>query len=235
MSNERLPTIDLGRMAYAPALEAQRAHHADVLGAREAGLPLLGRILTVEHDPVITVTPRPGVARHLLATLELLVSHGVEVCDTDRGGDITYHGPGQLVVYPIIDLKRTGIRVVDYVRLLEQAVIDAIAPLGLEGKRDPEATGVWVTQASDRVGVGPDAKIAAIGVRVRKWITLHGLALNVRTNLDHFGLIVPCGLAGRAVTSLERELSERCPPMDAVRAAVVGALRQLVLERAKGA
>lgn len=223
MSCDPLPIIDLGRLAYAPALDAQRKHHAAVLAARESGSCQLGRILTVEHDPVITVTRRPGAADHLLATPELLARHGVELHETDRGGDITYHGPGQQVVYPIIDLKRTRIRVVEYVRLLEQAVIDAIAPLGLEGRRDPDATGVWITPASG----GPDAKICAIGVRVRKWITMHGLALNVRTNLDHFGLIVPCGLAGRPVTSLERELGGRCPPTGKIREAVVESLEML--------
>lgn len=227
-----LPVIDLGRMRYGPALEAQRAHLEGVLAAREAGggEGEVGRILTVEHDPVITVTRRPGVAEHLLASPELLEKQGVEVHETDRGGDITYHGPGQQVVYPIIDLKRTGLRVIEYIRLLEQAVIDTIAPLGLEGRRDPEATGVWVTP---REG-GPPAKVCAIGVRVRKWVTLHGLAVNVRTDLSHFGLIVPCGLAGRPVTSLERELGEVCPGMEELRVSLAGVLRGLVLEASRG-
>lgn len=217
-------------MAYGPALEAQREHHAAVLEAHTRGAPVLGRILTVEHDPVITITRRPGVSAHLLASPELLDSRGVEVHETDRGGDITYHGPGQQVVYPIIDLKSAKARVVEYVRLLEQAVIDAIASFGLEGKRDPEATGVWVSPASG----GPDAKICAIGVRVRKWITMHGLALNVRPDMEHFGLIVPCGLAGRPVTSLQRELGPACPPLDEARDAVVGALRSLLIRSAGG-
>ena len=229
MTDDPLPLIDLGRMAYTPALDAQREHHAAVLAAREACDATLGHILSVEHDPVITITHRPGVADHLIASPELLARQGIEVHQTDRGGDITYHGPGQQVLYPIIDLKRTGIRVVEYIRLLEQAVIDAIAPLGLEGRRDPEATGVWITPAAG----GPDAKICAIGVRVRKWITMHGLALNVRTNLDHFGLIVPCGLTGRPVTSLERELGERCPGMRDARVTVTGALRKRILESAR--
>ncbi len=224
MPEDQLPVYDLGRLAYGPALEAQRAHHGEVLAAREGGGPVIGRILTVEHDPVITITPKPGVAGHLLASPEFLAERGVEVCETDRGGDITYHGPGQLVVYPIIDLKTAGIRVVEYVRLLEQAVIDAIAPMGLAGFRDPAATGVWVSPA----GGGPDAKVCAIGVRVRKWITMHGLALNVRPDLDHFGLIVPCGLPGRPVTSMARELGDGCPTMHEAREAVVGALRRLL-------
>lgn len=221
--DDPLPVIDLGRLPYAPALETQRRHHAEVLAGREVGGPI-GRILTVEHDPVITVSRRPDAPKHLLATPELLARHGVEVHPTDRGGDITYHGPGQVVVYPIIDLRRVGLRVVEFVRTLEQAVIDAVEPLGVPGRRDPEATGVWIG--------GPDgrpAKLCAIGVRVSKWVTMHGLAVNVRTNLDHFGLIVPCGLAGRAVTSLERELGPACPETDAVRRAVAGRLRELLL------
>lgn len=220
-------------MRYGPALEAQRAHHEGVLEAHEAGERAggeVGRILTVEHEPVITVTRRPGVAGHLLATPDLLQKQGVEVHETDRGGDITYHGPGQQVVYPIVDLKRTGLRVIEYIRLLEQAVIETIAPLGLEGRRDPEATGVWVTP---REG-GPPAKVCAIGVRVRKWVTLHGLAVNVRTDLSHFGLIVPCGLSGRPVTSLERELGEVCPGMEAFRVSLAGVLRGMVLEASRG-
>ncbi|HHN78925.1 MAG TPA: lipoyl(octanoyl) transferase LipB [Phycisphaerales bacterium] len=223
-----LSVHDLGRLAYGPALDAQRAHHGEVLAARERGEPVIGRILTVEHPPVITMTPRPGVAEHLLASPEFLAERGVEVCETDRGGDITYHGPGQLVVYPIIDLKTAGLRVVEYIRLLERAVIDAIAPMGLVGVRDPEATGVWVSPA----GGGPEAKVCAIGVRVRKWITMHGLALNVRPDLDHFGLIVPCGLSGRPVTSLLRELGDHCPTMDGARSAVVDALRRLLMDSA---
>jgi lipoyl(octanoyl) transferase len=215
-------------MPYGPALDAQRAHHQAVLDARDAGGEL-GRILLVEHDPVITITPRPAAASHLLASPELLARHGVAVHPTDRGGDITYHGPGQAVVYPIIDLKRTGIRVIEFVRLLEQAVIDAIAAHGLEGRRDPEATGVWVESRAGR-----EAKIAAIGVRVRKWVTMHGLALNVRTNLDHFGLIVPCGLVGRAVTSMHAELGDNCPTQEDAADRVGGALRRLLIAQVRG-
>lgn len=239
----RLEVFDLGRMGYGPALERQRAHHEVVLGWRDAAgadgsgpKQPLGRVLIVEHDPVITISRRPGVASHLLATPDLLAQHGIEVCETDRGGDITYHGPGQVVVYPIIDLKRTGIRVVEYVRLLEQAIIDTIAGYGIEGERDGEATGVWIAGAggsrSRTMADAPDlsdaAKVAAIGVRVRKWVTLHGLALNVRTDLDHFGLIVPCGLVGRPVTSLERLLGAGCPPAGDVARAVVSRIAGLV-------
>ena len=147
--------VDLGRIAYGPGYDAQQRHHAEVLGWRDevaasqgrATSRPLGRVLIVEHDPVITISRRPGVADHLLASPELLASRGIATHETDRGGDITYHGPGQVVLYPIVDLKRSGIRVVEYVRLLEQAVIDTIAGYGIAGERDDEATGVWVPSA----------------------------------------------------------------------------------------
>ncbi|MCZ2098435.1 MAG: lipoyl(octanoyl) transferase LipB [Anaerolineae bacterium] len=180
-------------MAYHAAWTERRLH-AEVLAARERGEPEIGRVLLVEHDPVITVTKRPGAIGHLLASPELLTRHGVELVHTDRGGDITYHGPGQLVCYPIIDLQLLHLRLHEYMRLLEQAVIDTIATFGLAGERDPSATGVWV-----RPNAGlPAEKICAMGVRVSRWISMHGLALNVTTNLDHFGLIVPCGFPGAA-------------------------------------
>ena len=214
--------IDLGRLGYGPALDIQRAHHEEVLGWRDEPGSLVGRILIVEHDPVITISRRAGVSEHLLATPELLASFGIETHETDRGGDITYHGPGQIVIYPIIDLKRTGIRVIEHIRLLEQAVIDTIAGYGIIGERDAEATGVWV---GEKPGA---AKVAAIGVRVRKWVTLHGLALNVRTDLSHFGLIVPCGLAGRGVTSLEKILGDGCPATGEVAGRVVERIAGLI-------
>ncbi|GAB4386950.1 MAG: lipoyl(octanoyl) transferase LipB [Phycisphaerales bacterium] len=216
--------IDLGRMGYRAAWEEQRRHHAEVLASRENGFARLGRVLLVEHDPVITVTRRPGAMGHLLASPELLARHGVELVETDRGGDITYHGPGQLVAYPIIDLHRAQLRLHAYMRLLEQAVIDAIAGYGVQGWRDPDATGVWVSTGEDRT----PAKICAMGVRVSRWVTMHGLALNVTTNLDHFGLIVPCGLAGRGVTSLQAVLGDACPNMERVKRDLVGCLGTLL-------
>lgn len=241
-----IPVIDLGRMDYAAAYEVQCAHHADVLAEREAGGGAGARVLLVEHDPpVITISRRPGARAHLLASDELLARRGVQVAETDRGGDITYHGPGQLVVYPIVDLNRFGLRLHDYMRLLEQAVIDTLSRFGIRGERDATATGVWVGrgeksaavdggvgQSSARRfgGTGP-AKICAMGVRIRKWVSLHGLALNVTTNLDHFGLIVPCGLAGRPVTSLRHELGDSCPDMASVKAALAGDLLALLEAR----
>jgi lipoyl(octanoyl) transferase len=200
---DSLRIIDLGRLTYAAALDIQRAIAEEVTASRTSSHPQLGRILLVEHDPVITVSRRPGAAANLLASPEGLAQLGVEVADTDRGGDITYHGPGQLVVYPILDLNRLNLGLHAYMRLLEQAVIDACSSWGLSATRDPGATGVWVPR-----GQVP-AKIAAMGVRVRRWVSMHGLALNVCPDMDHFKLIVPCGLAGRPVTCLAHELADR--------------------------
>lgn len=215
-----LPVRHLGIMPYARALDEQHAAHARVLASRDAPGTGLGEILLVEHEAVITLSARASRGDHLLASENTLRAAGIELARTDRGGDITYHGPGQIVCYPIIDLERAHLRVHDYLRLLEQGIIDAIAEFGVVGVRDPSATGVWVPDGSGN----PSAKIAAIGIRVRRWITMHGLALNVRTNLAHFGLIVPCGLS-RPVTSLERELGSACPTMAQASDALVRALR----------
>ncbi|QKK09243.1 MAG: lipoyl(octanoyl) transferase LipB [Planctomycetota bacterium] len=142
------------------------------------------------------------------------------------GGDITYHGPGQLVAYPILDLNVLMLRLHDYMRLLEQSVIDTLAGFGVEGQRDPEATGVWVELARYQPAApeGRLAKIAAMGVRVRRWVSMHGLSLNVDPDPAHFRLIVPCGLAGRPVTTLRALLGDDCPSMERVSEALVGHL-----------
>lgn len=216
-----LRIIDLGRMAYEPAYHMQCQHVEGVVASRgrQNGPPHLGRILLVEHEPVITVSRRAESGKHLLASPEMLAREGVALAPTDRGGDITYHGPGQLVVYPILDLNALNVRVHELMRLMESAVIDCCADFGVTGERDACATGVWVPRPG-----GTAAKLCAMGVRIRRWVTMHGLALNVTTNLDHFDLIVPCGLAGRKVTSLQRELGEGCPGMDTVKSALVAHL-----------
>ena len=243
---------DLGRMKYAEALELQRRLQAEVIAARVGGGEV-GReaasgetgvvyLLFVEHDPpVITISRRPGARQHLLATDAMLAHAGVDVCETDRGGDITYHGPGQLVVYPILDLNRFGLRIDSYMRMLEQIVIDVLAQFGIAGERDAKATGVWVTHPDadahglKSVGVrsqsAPHAKICAMGVRVSRWVTMHGLALNISTNLDHFNLIVPCGLAGRSVTSMQQQLGDACPTMDVVKHVLVERFEQSLRDR----
>jgi lipoyl(octanoyl) transferase len=201
---------DLGLMDYRQAWALQESVLAKVAdGAAE-------RLLLVEHPPVITLGRRPPTEAHLLATRDELAGAGVEVVHSDRGGDITFHGPGQLVAYPIIRLIDHRLSVGGYVRMLEHSVIAALAELGVAGGREPGAVGVW-TQ---------NAKICAIGVRIRRGVSMHGLALNVDIDLSRFDLIVPCGLSGRSVNSLRRVLGERAPSMAKVKSVLTGALRR---------
>lgn len=219
--------IDLGRMPYAQALALQRRTLDEAVAARDQS-GWKGRVFLVEHDPpVITVTRRPGVAGHLLASQDFLAARGIELHETDRGGDITYHGPGQLVVYPILDLNELGLRIHGYMRFLEEVVIRTLTGFGVVGWRDGAATGVWVGGETTEEGTPTGgAKICALGVRVSRWITMHGLALNVDPDLAHFQTIVPCGLHGRTVTSLARELGPQAPEMAEVKAALT---RQFLL------
>lgn len=232
-----LEVRDLGRMPYARALAIQREVNLAVSQGTFVGdIPGAGGcILLVEHDPVITVTHRQGAWDNLLAPASQLEEMGIAIEITDRGGDITYHGPGQLVAYPILKLNPLGLNLGSYMRLLEQVIIDMLAGFGIKGQRDPDATGVWVEVGGEGTGIGdqgsgqtPDprpqtrlAKLCAMGVRVRKNTTMHGLALNVTTNLDHFKTIDPCGLGGRPVTSLKELLGDDAPTIEEVKSALV--------------
>jgi len=180
----------LGLVAYDQALALQRQL---VEERRAEAIPDL--LLLVEHPPVLTLGVRgDGGRSHILATPEALAASGIEVFETGRGGDITYHGPGQIVGYPIISLKPDRCDVHRYVRDLEEVLIRVAADYGISAKRVEGLTGVWVGEE----------KLAAIGVRISRWITSHGFALNHATNLSHFDLIVPCGIADRGVTSLTK-------------------------------
>ncbi len=215
-------------MDYARAYERQVSLNEAVLARRDQSAGAPAELLLVEHDPVITVSRRPDAPGHVLASEETLRQRGVSLAQTNRGGDVTYHGPGQLVAYAIFDLKRLRLGIHEHSRLLEASVIDTLSAFGVNARRDPEATGVWV----ERQGV--NAKICAIGIRVRRWVTLHGLALNIRTDLSHFDLIVPCGLHGRTVTSLERLLGDQTPSMDQVKGALVEALASRLRDHGAG-
>ena len=187
----QLLVCDLGTMAYADALVLQRA----VARARIGGEIGEDVLLLVEHPPVVTLG-RSSKERHLLASPALLVARGVELFEVERGGDVTFHGPGQLVGYPIVDLKRHKQDLHWYLRQVEEALIRAVAPFGIPGERSAGFTGVW-TQGR---------KLASIGVHARDWVTWHGFALNVTTDLSYFDLIVPCGIAAVEMTSVAREL-----------------------------
>ena len=218
-----LQVKDLGRMSYACALELQRAAHAEVVAARENRGQM--QLFLVEHDPqVITVSRRPDASKNVLVSPQRLAQLGVECVETDRGGDVTWHGPGQLVAYPILDLERMGLRIHGYMRLLEETVIEVLADMGVAAHRDAKATGVWV-RAKDQPG---DLKICAMGVRVSRWVCMHGLALNVNPDLAAFNLIVPCGLTERGVTSMRECLGDKCPSMEQVKAKLAQKLSQAV-------
>lgn len=190
----------LGLVPYAEALELQQ----ELVEARKAGC-IADQLLLLQHPPVITLGVKTRSDRsHVLATPEVLAAHGVELFETGRGGDVTYHGPGQLVGYPILDLRPDRCDVHRYVRDLEEALILVAGAFGVRAERVRGLTGVWA---------GRD-KLAAIGVRISRWITSHGFAFNVGTNLGHFNLIVPCGIADRGVTSLERLLGRPIPMRD---------------------
>jgi len=180
----------LGVVPYAEALALQRALVEDRRAER-----IDDTLLLVEHLPVITLGVKgDGGRSHILAAPQQLAARGIDVHETGRGGDVTYHGPGQIVGYPILDLKPDRQDVHRYVRDLEETLIRVAAEFGVTATRVKGLTGVWVG----------GEKLAAIGVRIGRWITSHGFALNVRTNLDEFALIVPCGIADRGVTSLEQ-------------------------------
>ena len=218
--NELL-VVDLGTLPYGTALELQR----DVARRRISGEIDQDVLLLVEHPPVVTLG-RTAKAANLIASPAFLASQGVELFEVERGGDITFHGPGQLVGYPIMDLKRHRQDLHWYLRQVEQALIDGIGEFGLVGERVDKYTGVWVgglrggnqesgtqnsAEATGARGVAtPESrgprKIASIGVHARDWVTWHGFALNVNTDLRYFDLIVPCGINDVTMTSVASEL-----------------------------
>jgi lipoate-protein ligase B len=251
---------DLGTMRYREAWAVQEKVHEDVRAGAEETLIL------VEHPPVITLGRRGEFegAKHLVASQQYLDQLGVELVQSDRGGDITFHGPGQIVAYPIVRLIDYHLSVGAYVHTLEEIVIATLKELGVEALKDPSGIGVWVqekdeggrmkaetqaltrasppvlgapegqgSQASSTPRTGetpvsrhtslapPLAKICALGVRIRRGVSLHGIALNVETDLRYFDLIVPCGLTGKRATSLRKIMGDATPSIEAVKRALV--------------
>ena len=188
-----LLAVDLGTLAYGEALELQRA----AARSRIAGEITEDVLLLVEHPPVVTMG-RTAKEANVVASREMLAARGVEYFEVERGGDVTFHGPGQLVGYPIIDLKQHKQDLHWYLRQVEESLIVALGALGIAAERNPGKTGVWTR----------GRKIASIGVHARDWVTWHGFALNVNTDLSYFDLIVPCGITGVEMTSIARELGE---------------------------
>jgi lipoyl(octanoyl) transferase len=204
-----LHLLQLGRIPYAEGLRIQH----EIVAARKAGA-IADTLLLMEHPPVLTLG-RNATRANIIASDELLERKGVEICETNRGGEVTYHGPGQLVGYPIFDLRgdlpnKRGafLGPVDFVRLMEEALILSCKDFGVPTQRICKRTGVW-TYAGGSI---QEKKIAAIGIHVSNAITSHGFALNVTTDLRDFNWIVPCGIADRGVTSLELESQQEPPP-----------------------
>ncbi|MHC4711866.1 MAG: lipoyl(octanoyl) transferase LipB [Planctomycetota bacterium] len=197
MTIRRIHVIDLGRRNYDEVLDIQR----DLVKAKKAGDERDFLVLT-EHPPVVTLG-RTAREENLKVPRGLLRERGVEAVEVERGGDVTFHGPGQVVGYPIIDLKRAGLGIGEFLRLIEGALIECLRRFGIEARRRKGLTGVWTDQG----------KVAAIGIAVSRWISYHGFALNVKRDVSGFDLIIPCGLAAEDVTSMEiilnRELSTR--------------------------
>lgn len=223
LSMSECRVVELGMMEYTQSTALQQR----IVAARKAGA-IPDVLLLCEHPPVITLG-RNGRTENLLATPRVLEQMGVEYHATNRGGDITYHGPGQLVGYPILNLAEIKRDVVWYVRQLEEAMIRATAEYGITARRKSGMTGIWV-----ETGAGQEEKLAAIGVHISRWVTSHGFAYNVATDLRHFDLIVPCGIRDKKPTSLERLLGHAVS-MDDVASRVtahMGEVFGLTMERA---
>ena len=201
MVNGKYLYIDWGLIPYAQAYEQQKEFFEAALQQKMAQQPVVNQLIFCEHPHVITVG-RHGLFSNLLFPEAVLKDKQVELFHVDRGGDITYHGPGQIVGYPILDLDFFRLGLKTYIHRLEEIIIRTIAEYGLQGERLAGATGVWL----DTAHPGKARKIAAIGVRSSRYVTMHGFALNINTDLSYFQLINPCGFTDKGVTSLQREL-----------------------------
>ena len=204
--NKTIKIIDLGHKSYSESFEVQENYFNGTISLKRSNRktdnpqPTHNYLLWVEHPPVFTLG-KSGKMEHLLVDKEALAEKGIEFYQTNRGGDITFHGPGQLVVYPIFDLDNFFTDIHKYLRFLEEAVIETLKEYGLNGSRSQGETGVWL-----EVGTPFARKICAMGVRASRWVTMHGLAFNINTDLSCFDHIVPCGIQGKGVTSLSKEL-----------------------------
>ena len=209
--NKQVEVIDLGRQSYKPTWDLQEQQLQKIVDLKKSNrtaqvaVPTPNYFYWVEHPPVITLG-KSGLPKHLLINEQELARKGIAFFTTNRGGDITFHGPGQLVGYPILDLENFFTDIHKYLRLLEEAIILTLKEYGLSAERSEGETGVWL-----EAGTPFARKICAMGVKASRWVTMHGLALNVNTDLSYFDYIVPCGIQGKAVTSLAAELKREIP------------------------
>ena len=209
--NKTIQLIEMGLKSYQEALAVQEKLFNQTIAIKRANrnqqqqTQTENYLLWVEHTPVITLG-KSGKSEHLLLDENQLKKKGIEYYPTNRGGDITFHGPGQLVGYPILDLDNFFTDIHKYLRFLEEAIILTLEEYGLKGARSDGETGVWLD-----VGTPFARKICAMGVKASRWVTMHGFALNINTDLSYFEYIVPCGIQGKAVTSVEKELGRNVP------------------------
>ena len=207
--NKKLIIKDLGKISYQYGLHEQEKYFSEIIKIKKSNykneklLKTDNFLLFVEHYPVFTLG-KSGNINNLLTNKEFLTENKIEFFKTNRGGDITFHGPGQIVVYPILDLDNFFTDIHKYLRTLEEVIIATLSDYGILGFRIDGQTGVWV-----RKGKYPAQKICAFGVRASRWVTMHGMSLNVNTNLDYFKYIVPCGINDKGVTSIKEELGRK--------------------------
>ena len=220
IKNKKVKIIELGFLPYSEAWDIQEEYFSNTIAVKRQNRQLDSSILTenhlllVEHPPVFTLG-KSGKIDHLLLKEEVLKSKGIAFFKTNRGGDITFHGPGQLVGYPILDLDNFFTDIHKYLRNLEEIIIKTLSDFGLNSARSDGETGVWLDLDT------PFArKICAMGVRASRWVTMHGFALNINTDLSYFDYIVPCGIQGKGVTSIAKELKREVDP-SLVKAAVL--------------
>ena len=212
IKNKKVKITELGFLPYSEAWDIQEEYFSKTIAVkgknRQLASPILteNHLLLVEHPPVFTLG-KSGKIEHLLLKEEALKPKGIKFFKTNRGGDITFHGPGQLVGYPILDLDNFFTDIHKYLRYLEEIIIKTLLDFGLNSTRGEGETGVWLDLDT------PFArKICAMGVRASRWVTMHGFALNINTDLSYFDYIVPCGIKGKMVTSLSKELNKRVDP-----------------------
>lgn len=199
---ESLSYIDWGTIDYGEGFERQTELFNALIEAKQKGKKSINRLIFCEHNPVLTIG-KSGKENNLLIPEELLMQRGVAYYHTNRGGDITYHGPGQITGYPIFDLEYWGLGLKQYIHLMEEAVIRFLDLYGVKAERLEGATGVWIDTDKKTA-----RKICAIGVKSSRFVTMHGFALNINTDLSYYSLINPCGFIDKGVTSLEKELGQ---------------------------
>ena len=220
IKNKKVKITELGFLPYSEAWDIQEEYFSNTIAVKRQNRQLDSSILTenhlllVEHPPVFTLG-KSGKIDHLLLKEEVLKSKGIAFFKTNRGGDITFHGPGQLVGYPILDLDNFFTDIHKYLRYLEEIIIKTLSDFGLNSARSDGETGVWLD-----LGTPFARKICAMGIRASRWVTMHGFALNINTDLSYFDYIVPCGIQGKGVTSIAKELKREVDP-SLVKAAVL--------------